>query len=490
MRQLHVPFPKNHFTPCFIKNYFTFGQTVPFNNLFDMLTLQFSIQIFNIRISQKLFMKLFKAIIYSINRIYQILVIFISVIHFLVAQSQSVDLQQVLNAYQLYHPSTRIPALIDEKTMELHRAIQKQWLPQYGINGSATYQSDVTKIALPALPGIPPIQPLSKDQYKFTLDAQQMIYDGGAIGLEAKRQSLTAQNEKFKAESEIRLGLEQLIRAYFSVCIQEGLLHVVKNQLHEFESLELKMQNLYAQGLLSGMQFKLLKAERIRLQQKQSELLVQKEQFIQIINQWTQSAFSLNSEFILPSSITPDTSNYRPELNSLKTLASLADLQEQQAQSKLYPKLNAFAQGGYGRPGLNFLNNDFDWFYLFGGKVTIPLSTLNTLSNEKKIARISKEIVKEQESNFLLNIQTQYKSYLLEISKLNQWLQQDKELIALRKDISTAARAQWEQGITTQSDYIKEQEAEANAREQQAMHSMQLILHQYLIQILFGTTLK
>lgn len=55
--------------------------------------------------------------------------------------------------------------------------IGSAWNPQLNLNAQATYQSDVTRIALP-MPGIE-IPALPKDQYKAYLDVRQNIYDGG-----------------------------------------------------------------------------------------------------------------------------------------------------------------------------------------------------------------------------------------------------------------------------------------------------------------------
>ena len=71
--------------------------------------------------------------------------------------------------------------------------IKKNYLPQLNLNAQATYQSDVTSIPLdfsqikveipnqPISPSItaPDMPEVAKDQYKVSLDINQVIYDGG-----------------------------------------------------------------------------------------------------------------------------------------------------------------------------------------------------------------------------------------------------------------------------------------------------------------------
>src|ERR1700754_3869425 len=67
--------------------------------------------------------------------------------------TQSLTLEQCYQLAETNYPLTRQRALI-EKTKEYSLDnIRKGIYPQLAINGSATYQSDVTKISLPPIPG-------------------------------------------------------------------------------------------------------------------------------------------------------------------------------------------------------------------------------------------------------------------------------------------------------------------------------------------------
>jgi hypothetical protein len=63
-------------------------------------------------------------------------------------------------------------------------AINKAKLPKIDLNAQATYQSDVTSLPI-SLPNVT-VNPPNKDQYRTTVDVNQLIYNGGLIDATAK----------------------------------------------------------------------------------------------------------------------------------------------------------------------------------------------------------------------------------------------------------------------------------------------------------------
>jgi outer membrane protein TolC len=96
-----------------------------------------------------------------------------------VAFAQTFTLQQVQELARQNYPLIKQKELI-QQTKEISIAnLQKGFLPQFVLNGQATYQSEVTQVKIP-VPGVN-IDPLSKDQYRVLADVNQTLYDGGLI---------------------------------------------------------------------------------------------------------------------------------------------------------------------------------------------------------------------------------------------------------------------------------------------------------------------
>jgi hypothetical protein len=115
-----------------------------------------------------------------------------------------------------------------------------------------------------------------------------------------------------------------------------------------------------------------------------------------------------------------------------------------------------------------------------------PLSNLYTQVSEKEITELNKKIIDSQKETFLLNTNVSIKQQLIEINKLRELIKVDKEIIELRTSIKDAAKSQLENGVLTSSDFIRELNSEDSAKQNMAIHTIQLLLTQYNYKITTG----
>ncbi len=80
---------------------------------------------------------------------------------------------------------------------------------------------------------------------------------------------------------------------------------------------------------------------------------------------------------------------------------------------------------------------------------------------------------------FNLNNEIEQTQQRGKISQLKSALQSDNKLIALRSKIKQTSQVQLENGVITSSDFIREANAENQARQSKALHEMQLLLAEY-----------
>src|SRR5882724_6674293 len=93
---------------------------------------------------------------------------------------QALTLEQCYQLAEANYPLTRQRALIEKTKEYTLDNIRKGIYPQLVVNGSATYQSDVTKVSLPPIPGFNFTVPtVSKDQYKLYGEVSQTLTDFG-----------------------------------------------------------------------------------------------------------------------------------------------------------------------------------------------------------------------------------------------------------------------------------------------------------------------
>ncbi|MBS1655811.1 MAG: TolC family protein, partial [Bacteroidetes bacterium] len=181
-----------------------------------------------------------------------------------------------------------------------------------------------------------------------------------------------------------------------------------------------------------------------------------------------------------------DTKIDRPELKLYSDQAKMLGEQNKLIQAKNLPKASLFVQGGYGRPGLNMLKNDFSFYYIGGVRLNWSLSGLYTQKREKEIVKVNQQMVDVQKETFLLNTNTQLKQQQSEIDKLRQLVATDKAIIDLRASVKEAAKAQLDNGVITANDYLREVNAEDQARQTMITHELQLLQAQVNYQTLLG----
>ena len=99
------------------------------------------------------------------------------------------------------YPLIKQKDLLSEASALKIKNLNTAYLPQISLNGQATYQSAVTEI--PQISPLFDFPSMSQDQYKITLDVNQMIWDGGATAAQKKLETSNLKAEQFNTDVEI-----------------------------------------------------------------------------------------------------------------------------------------------------------------------------------------------------------------------------------------------------------------------------------------------
>jgi outer membrane protein TolC len=138
------------------------------------------------------------------------------------------------------------------------------------------------------------------------------------------------------------------------------------------------------------------------------------------------------------------------------------------------PKINAFLQGGYGRPALNMLSNEFQAFYITGVRLNWRLGNLYNTKREKELLQVNRQTIDLQKQVFVLNTHSQLAQQKSDIDKYGQLVSSDENIIQIRKQVTDAAKAQLANGVITSTDYLIQVNAEDQAHRALILHLLQL----------------
>lgn len=371
------------------------------------------------------------------------------------------------------YPLLRQKALAQQQAQLNVSNLQKNLLPQVSLGAQATYQSEVTQLPI-KLPNIT-VDPLSKDQYRALLDVNQLIYDGGVI---RQQQSLQHLGEKI-ASQQVAIELQKLRERINQIYLGALLLEYQLGQTAIVEKdLQAGLSRIKAQ-VSNGTAVKAaqacIEAELIRNQQRAIEISFSKQGLLDVLAVWMGDTTSVQYQLLKPEEQIAAADISRPELAYFMLQDSVYQLQNKLVDQKAAPKLSAFAQGGYGRPGLNMLKNEFAFFYTTGLRLQWSISSLYTNKQEKELTRISSRMNEVQKDQFMLQTNAALRQQLAEINKYKQLLSTDQKLIGLRVKVKETAAAQLENGLITPADYVREVQAEDQARQNALIHEMQLL---------------
>ncbi len=354
--------------------------------------------------------------------------------------------------------------------------VWKGYLPQITISGQATYQSDVTSLPI-SFPGIK-IESLTKDQYKAIADVTQVIYDGGIMSSQAEVQKASSEADDQKIEIELLRIKERINQIYFGIILLDEQLiqtELVKKDLSA--SLE-KLNAAFANGTATKPNVDVLKAEQLKADQRIIEIKSSRTAYLEMLGMFINEKLSETTLLQLPeyqTEIMNEEIN-RPELKLYSSQEKMINEQSGLSLAKILPKASLFFQGGYGKPTLNMLKNNFDWFYITGARLSWSPSNLYTYGNESEIIELNKKSVEAQKEAFLLNTKVTLKQQNTEIEKLKELIKVDEEIIEIRESVKLSAKAQLENGVITSNDFIRELNAEDQARQNLAIHKAQLML--------------
>lgn len=387
--------------------------------------------------------------------------------------AQGLSLEEAQQRARQNYPAIQQKDLIKQTADLTIQNLNKGYYPQLVFNVQATYQSDVTRVNIP-LSGVI-VNPLSKDQYKATADVNQVLFDGGLISNQKQLQRLNADVETERNEVELYKIRERINQIYLGILLLDEQIKQVELVKSDIETGIRKTTALIKNGLAFRSNLNSLEAEKLKTEQRNIELKSSRKGLVQTLSLFMGAPLDENVKLRPPSPIIIATEVKRPELTLYQKQTELINQQKQLVWSKNLPKASLFGQGGYGRPSLNMLQNEFDWFYIAGIRLNWNISNLYTARKERQLTDISAKSVTIQKETFLLNTATQLSQQKAEIEKLEALVETDKQIIALREKVKVAANAQLENQVINASDYMREVNAEDQARQALIIHQLQLI---------------
>jgi outer membrane protein TolC len=351
------------------------------------------------------------------------------------------------------------------------------WYPSLEVNGKYTWQNEVVELPFPRdiIPGFEtPLMP--HYNYKFSLDIQQTLYDGGITKSSKKVEASKLLVNLQQVEVSLSQLKEQVNRLFFYILTLQQQEKSIQLKLDELEERSAIIQSGVRNEIFLEADLDIMQAEILKANQLLAEISITKSSVFQMLGNLTTINIPENTVLELPhAAIGPAVEVPRPEqvlydLQILNLEASM-DLVSKQR----HPKAYVFGSFSYGNPGLNFFRDEFRGFYVVGAGLKWNIWDWSNTSRSKQDITIQQEIIRFQKAAFDKNLDIQLAEKLAEITKYEEAVRRDKKIVVLRSKISRSAASQLENGMITTTDYITELNAETEARIRLETHRIQLV---------------
>lgn len=138
------------------------------------------------------------------------------------------------------------------------------------------------------------------------------------------------------------------------------------------------------------------------------------------------------------------------------------------------PRLSAFAKGGVGRPGLNFISDEFEAYGIVGLQLHWKAWSWGTAGRESQALELQQQITTADEAAFTKALVRATDADTTSINRLQRAMSLDDRIVDLREQIVRTSEARFREGALTASEYVDRSTDLLEARYARAGHRVEL----------------
>lgn len=358
-------------------------------------------------------------------------------------------------------------------------------LPKFTIIGQASYQSDVVELNLPVQ--LFTIPELAKDQYKMALDVNQVIYDGGYSSHLKKLEIAAKDADMQQVKSEIYQLKMQINNLFFNALLLQESHALLVSGLEVMNEKRALIAAGITNGIFAETDIFTIDAEIIKIKQQISDVNITKENILNSLSDLTGIELKFNNILYYKDiSILYDYNITRPEIKLMELQQNKIDASKKVAVTSLMPKISGFGQAGYGRPGLNMLDNKFDSFYIVGARLSWTPWDWKQTKQTLRFMDLQRDILENNKETFLLNLKIQGDRELSNIKKMEAFLESDSMIIELREKITAASSSKLRNGTIRSSEFTEVLNNELQSKIEMKRHLINMYLSKYNYLVIKG----
>jgi len=414
-----------------------------------------------------------------------ILTFILGMVPLLLPAQQVLTLEECLSLAEKNYPLVRQKVLLEQQFQSEVNILEMQKLPKLDLNAQSTYQSEVTRIPID-LPNTT-ILPPNKDQYRATLDVNQLIYNGGSIAANARLKEAELKTRQQEVEVTIYQVKERVNGTFFNVLLLQEQEKLLDSKMELLEERFNEGVSAVKNGMALPSSNQLIQAEMLLLEQQKVHINYERKKAIESLSSLIFKEIDLKDTLVKPEILLSSNNPLnRPELRLFEYKEHQLELSKELIDKEKSPSVMGFAQAGYGNPGLNMLNNSFQDFYMVGLKFNWRIFDWGRAQEKKHSVEALKQVVATERDTFVLNNEIQLEDAWEDISKYKEILRHDASIVNLREEVIASKTSQFQNGTITSSAYIIDLNKLYDAKINQNLTEIQWVMSQARYQLIKG----
>jgi outer membrane protein TolC len=307
------------------------------------------------------------------------------------------------------------------------------------------------------------------------LDISQTVFGGGSLGVQQQITRAEAATNKQQIEVELYKLRDKVNQVYFGILLADEQLKQTELLKNDLNSALEKVKVLVKNGVVLETEKLNLEAELITLNQNIRDIEFGRKALFEVLNKLTGTELDNDTKLEKPIFASPNLNFVRPELTLIDYKKNTLSLQNLQLAALNVPEISLFLQGGWGKPALNLFNNKFEPYYVGGVRFQWNISRLYTIIRDRRNIDIRLKMYDVEKEVFQLNNEIEHTRQRNKIEQLISSIETDNKLITLRSKIKETSQIQLENGVITSNEFIREANAENQARQTKILHEIQLL---------------
>ena len=382
-----------------------------------------------------------------------------------------------------HYPEVAQYDLIDASEQYNLEAASRGWIPQITLSGQATWQNavarfpDQLKTMLEAqgmdIPGI------AQDQYKVAVDVSQTIWDGGMSSAKKKVAAADAAEQRLSSDVSIYALQERISSLFFGILLLDQNYEALLSRKDLLNANLSRLEALRREGAALESDLDLIRVELLALGQQMEQNRSSRDNYAAMLSVFIGEDVG-DSFLVKPQRVfVPTGLNNRPELQLLDAKIAGIDARKALLDASVVPRINFFAQGYYGNPGLDMFramtSRDWSWNAYLGVRMQWNVNALFNRKADLRQLETSRGMLTAQRETFTFNAGIRTTQQAGEIRRIQSALQSDEEIVRLRGRIRQTAESQREKGVIDTATLLQRITEESLAVTARNAHEIELL---------------